>query len=38
MHTEKTNQYESWEQVLSANPENRLQLDMEDWQLFFAKT
>lgn len=36
-HTEKLGQYEAWEQVLSANQESRLQLDVEDWQFFFAK-
>lgn len=26
-----------WEQVLAANPESRLALDVEDWLFFFSK-
>jgi len=36
-HTGKLEEYVGWHQVLEANPENRLALDIEDWLFFFAK-
>lgn len=36
-HTERLNQYEGWQQVLAANPEDRLQLDIQDWLFFFGR-
>ena len=36
-HTEKLSGYEAWQQVLAANPENRLSLDVDDWQFFFGR-
>jgi len=35
-HTEKLNGYDAWQKVLSANADNTLQLDNEDWQYFFG--
>ncbi len=35
-HTEKLCNYQAWEEVLSANPDNLLPLDVEDWQFFFS--
>lgn len=35
-HTGKLSDYSAWQQVLSANPENRLSLDVGDWQFFFG--
>jgi hypothetical protein len=35
-HTTQLQQYDGWQQVLAANPEARLKLDIEDWLLFFA--
>ena len=37
-HTEKLTAYDAWQKVLAANPENRLSLDVDDWQFFFAHT
>ena len=37
-HTEKLTAYDAWQKVLAANPENRLSLDVDDWQFFFAQT
>jgi len=36
-HTDKLATYDAWEQVLSANPENRLSLHEDDWQFFFGR-
>jgi len=36
LHTAKLSEYKSWQQVLTANPENRLSLDVADWQFFFG--
>jgi hypothetical protein len=36
-HTQKLADYDGWQQVLAANPENRLALDIEDWLYFFGK-
>ena len=35
-HTELVNDYDGWDQVLSANPEARLSLDHQDWLFFFG--
>lgn len=34
-HAEQVQQYEGWGAVLEANPEQRLDLDIEDWLFFF---
>lgn len=34
-HTGKRHEYNGWLQVLSANREQRLRLDIEDWLFFF---
>jgi hypothetical protein len=36
-HTEQIQQYDGWHQVLTANPEARLRLDIEDWLFFFSR-
>lgn len=36
-HTQQLNEYNGWQQVLAANPENRLSLDIDDWLFFFGK-
>lgn len=36
-HTKCLNEYNGWQQVLIANPENRLSLDINDWLFFFGK-
>lgn len=36
-HTKQLNEYNGWQQVLFANPENRLSLDINDWLFFFGK-
>ncbi len=36
-HTDKLDEYAGWQQVLEANPENRPQLDIDDWLFFFAR-
>ena len=36
-HTRSLNEYSGWQQVLFANPENRLALDINDWLFFFGK-
>jgi len=35
-HTEQLTQYEGWSQMLRANPEQRVGLDIDDW-LFFLR-
>ena len=37
LHTEKIQQYDGWQQVLAANPEARVKLDIEDWLFFFGR-
>jgi hypothetical protein len=37
-HTEKLAQYNGWRQLLLANPEARLGLDIEDWLFFFGRS
>ena len=34
-HTQRRHEYNGWLQVLSANPEQRLRLDIQDWLFFF---
>lgn len=36
-HTELRDTYDGWRQVLEANPENRLSLDIDDWLFFFGR-
>jgi len=36
-HTLKLNEYSGWQQVLSANPESRQSLDINDWLFFFGR-
>ncbi len=36
-HTKHLNEYNGWQQMLTANPENRLSLDINDWLFFFGK-
>lgn len=36
-HTGKLTEYDGWQQVLAANPESRLDLDIEDWLFFFGR-
>lgn len=36
-HTSALNEYLAWESVLSAHPEDRLALDIHDWQHFFGR-
>ena len=35
-HIEKLAQYEGWSQLLLANPEQRVALDLEDWMFFYG--
>lgn len=36
-HTGRIADYDGWQQMLSANPENRLELDIDDWLFFFGR-
>ena len=36
-HTQQVQQYDGWQQVLAANPEARVKLNIEDWLFFFAR-
>jgi len=36
-HTRALNDYIGWQQVLNANAENRLALDIDDWLFFFGR-
>ncbi len=36
-HTEKRRDYDGWVQVLQANGEARLEVDMEDWLFYFGR-
>ena len=36
-HTQQVQQYDGWQQVLAANAEARVKLDIEDWLFFFAR-
>jgi len=35
-HTAQLASFDAWQHVLAAHPEDRLQLDAEDWQFFFS--
>lgn len=35
-HTELRDKFDGWRQVLEANPENRLSLQIDDWLFFFG--
>lgn len=37
-HTEQVQQYQGWHQLLTANAEVRLGLDVEDWLFFFGRS
>lgn len=37
-HAGKRSDYAGWVQVLKANPEDRLEADIEDWLFYFGKT
>ena len=36
-HTQQLQQFDGWKQVLAANPEARVKLDIEDWLFFFGR-
>lgn len=36
-HTQKRHEYNGWLQVLVANPEQHLRLDIQDWLFFFDR-
>ena len=36
-HTQQLQQYDGWQQVLAANPEARVTLDIDDWLFFFGR-
>jgi len=36
-HTEQRDTYDGWQQVLAANPESRMALDITDWLFFFGR-
>ena len=36
-HTQQVQQYDGWQQVLAANPEARVKLDIDDWLFFFGR-
>ena len=36
-HTQQVQQYDGWQQVLAANAEARVRLDIEDWLFFFGR-
>lgn len=36
-HTDRRREYDGWEQVLAASPENRQELDIDDWLFFFGR-
>jgi hypothetical protein len=36
-HTELRDTFDGWRQVLEANPEHRLSLQIDDWLFFFGK-
>lgn len=36
-HTQQVQQYDGWQQMLAANAEARVKLDIEDWLFFFAR-
>ncbi len=36
-HTEMIQHYDGWLQALTANPQTRFQVDIEDWHFFFGR-
>jgi hypothetical protein len=36
-HTEERDTYDGWQQVLRANPDATLKLDIQDWLFFFGR-
>ena len=36
-HTQQLQQFDGWKQVLAANPEARVKLDIDDWLFFFGR-
>lgn len=36
-HVGKRREYDGWVQVLTGNPEDRLEADMQDWLFYFGK-
>ena len=36
-HTQQVQQFDGWQQVLAANAEARVKLDIEDWLFFFGR-
>lgn len=36
-HTQQLQQFDGWQQVLAANPEARVKLDIDDWLFFFGR-
>lgn len=36
-HSQKLADYDSWHQILSANPKRNLEVDNTDWMFFFGK-
>jgi hypothetical protein len=36
-HTQQLQQYDGWQQVLAANADVRVKLDIEDWLFFFGR-
>lgn len=37
-HTQQLQQYDGWQQVLAANAEARVKLDIDDWLFFFGRS
>jgi hypothetical protein len=36
-HTQQVEQYDGWQQVLAANADARVRLDIDDWLFFFGR-
>ncbi len=36
-HTQQVQQYDGWQQVLAANADARVKLDIDDWLFFFGR-
>ena len=37
-HTQQVQQYDGWQQVLAANADARVKLDIDDWLFFFGRS
>ena len=37
-HTQQVQQYDGWQQVLAANADSRVKLDIDDWLFFFGRS